>query len=96
MPAAGGKPSRLTSAAANEIRPSWSHDGQWIYFGWDKGGESQICKIHPSGGEPVQVTRQGGYFAFESADGQWLYVVMDSSILKRTWWLGNPSSRAAT
>ena len=82
MPADGGKPSRLTSDAANEIRPSWSHDGQWIYFGWDKGGDSQIWKIHPSGGEPVQITRKGGYFAFETADGQWLYVVNGSTILR--------------
>ena len=82
MPAEGGKPSRLTSDAANEIRPSWSNDGQWIYFGWDKGGESQIWKIHPSGGEPVQITRKGGYFAFETADGQWLYVVNGSTILR--------------
>jgi Tol biopolymer transport system component/predicted Ser/Thr protein kinase len=82
MPADGGKPARLTSDAANEIRPSWSHDGQWIYFGWDKGGESQIWKIHPSGGEPVPITRKGGYFAFETADGQWLYVVNGSTILR--------------
>jgi Tol biopolymer transport system component len=82
MPADGGKPSRVTSDAANEIRPSWSHDGQWIYFGWDKGGESRIWKIRRSGGEPVQVTRKGGYFAFETADGQWLYVVNGSTILR--------------
>ena len=81
MPADGGKPSRLTTSAANEIRPSWSHDGQWIYFGWDKDGESRIWKIHPSGGEPVQVTRRGGH-AFETADGQWLYVVNGSTILR--------------
>ncbi len=81
MPADGGRPSRLTSDAANEVRPSWSHDGQWIYFGWDKGGESRIWKIHPSGGEPVQVTRHGGH-AFETADGQWLYVVNGSTILR--------------
>jgi Tol biopolymer transport system component len=82
MPSDGGKPSRLTTDAANEIRPSWSHDGQWIYFGWDKGGESRIWKIRPSGGEPVQVTRKAGYFAFETADGQWLYVVNGSTILR--------------
>jgi serine/threonine protein kinase/WD40 repeat protein len=82
IPADGGKPARVTSDAANEIRPSWSPDGQWIYFGWDKGGKSQIWKIHPSGGEPVQVTRQGGYFAFATADGQWLYVVNGPTILR--------------
>jgi Tol biopolymer transport system component len=80
IPADGGKPSRLTSDPANEIRPSWSHDGQWIYFGWDKGG-SRIWKIRPSGGDPVQVTRHGGH-AFETADGQWLYVVNGSAILR--------------
>jgi hypothetical protein len=81
IPAEGRKPARLTSDAANEVRPSWSHDGQWIYFGWDKGGESRIWKIHPSGGEPVQVSRHGGH-AFETADGQWLCVVNGSTTLR--------------
>jgi hypothetical protein len=75
MPVEGGKPVRLTSDAANEIRPSWSHDGQWIYFGWDRGGGSEIWKVRPSGGEPAQVTRHGGYHAFETPDGRWLYVM---------------------
>jgi len=74
IPVEGGKPVRLTTDAANEIRPSWSHDGEWIYFGWDRGGTSEIWKIRKSGGEPVQVTHHGGYHAFESSDGQWLYV----------------------
>src|SRR5260370_29341132 len=77
----GGRATRLTSDAANEVRPSWSHDGQWIYFGWDKGGESRIWKIHPSGGEPVQVTRHGGH-ALETAGGQSLYVGNSSTILR--------------
>jgi Tol biopolymer transport system component len=75
IPVEGGKPVRLTSDAANEIRPSWSHDGQWIYFGWDRGGGSAIWKTRPSGGEPAQVTRHGGYHAFETPDGRWLYVM---------------------
>jgi Tol biopolymer transport system component len=82
VPADGGKPSRVTSDAANEIRPSWSHDGQWIYFGWDKGGDSQVWKIRPSGGAPVQITRSKAYFGFETADGQWLYVVRGPAILR--------------
>jgi serine/threonine protein kinase/WD40 repeat protein len=81
MPADGGKPSRLTSDAANEVRPSWSHDGQWIYFGWDKGADSGIWKIRASGGEPALVTRHGGH-GFETGDGQWLYVVNGSKILR--------------
>src|SRR5262249_14019977 len=53
----------------------------WIYFGWDKGGESRIWKIHPSGGEPVQVTQHGGH-VFETADGRWLYVFNSRTILR--------------
>jgi serine/threonine protein kinase len=82
IPVEGGKPVRLTSDAANEIRPSWSHDGQWIYFGWDRGGNEEIWKIRPSGGEPVQVTRHGGYHAFETPDGRWLYVQRGRALLR--------------
>jgi Tol biopolymer transport system component len=79
IPADGGKPLQLTSDSANEVRPSWSHDGQWIYFGWDKGGASRIWKIPASGGGPVQVARNGTH-AFETSDGQWLYLVNGSTI----------------
>ena len=75
VPVEGGKPVRLTTDAANEVRPAWSHDGQWIYFGWDRGGGGQeLWKMHPWGGEPVQVTHHGGGHAFETPDGKWLYV----------------------
>jgi eukaryotic-like serine/threonine-protein kinase len=71
----GGKPQRLTTDPGNETRPSWSYDGKWIYFGWDRAGKQQIWKMPAAGGDPVQVTRTGGQEAFESPDGQWLYVV---------------------
>lgn len=73
----GGKPVRLTTDPANEIRPSWSHDGKWIYFGWNRGGgtNQQIWKMPAGGGDPVQVTRNGGHEALETPDGQWLYIV---------------------
>ena len=74
VPIQGGKPVRLTSDPGNEIRPSWSYDGKWIYFGWDRGGTQQIWKMPATGGDAVQVTRNGGQEAFETPDGQWLYV----------------------
>ena len=77
----GGKPSRITSDAGNEIRPSWSHDGQWVYFGWTRPGKNvEIWKVRPSGKDLAQVTRNGGYEAFESADGKWLYVDYDGKL----------------
>jgi Tol biopolymer transport system component len=54
--------------------PSWSRDGQWIYFYADReGGRFQLWKVPVNGGSPVQVTRNGGVFAAESADGLSLY-----------------------
>jgi Tol biopolymer transport system component len=56
----------------NEVKPSWSHDGKWIYFSSSRTGAVEIWKIPAAGGEPIQVTRDGGYVAFESLDGKTL------------------------
>jgi Tol biopolymer transport system component len=53
--------------------PSWSHDGQWIYFSSDRSGSWQIWKQPVAGGDAIQVTRNGGFIAFETADGTALY-----------------------
>jgi Tol biopolymer transport system component len=58
---------------AGAIIPSWSHDGRWIYFSSLTTGRHEIWKVPGSGGKAVQVTRAGGYTAFESPDGQHLY-----------------------
>jgi Tol biopolymer transport system component len=73
MSAEGGTPRRITSGPSENFIPSWSHDGQWIYFGSSRTGRLEIWKISPSGGDPQQVTRNGGRVAFGSWDGQWLY-----------------------
>ena len=70
----GGKPRRLTADPSNEVRPSWSRDGRWIYFGSNRSGEWQIWKAPAAAGGPaVQVTRSGGEEAFESMSGKYLY-----------------------
>jgi Tol biopolymer transport system component len=72
----GGRPQRITNSAANEPRASWSHDGNWIYFGSNRLGGSpqfQIWKAPAAGGEAVQVTKRGGFNAFESKDGKTVY-----------------------
>jgi Tol biopolymer transport system component len=53
--------------------PSWSQDGQWLYFTATRrpGG---IWKVRPDGGTPVQVTRgSGDDMALESLDRKFLY-----------------------
>lgn len=72
--AEGGKPRRLTTASANEGLPSWSHDGQWIYFCSDcNTSNQQVWKMPVAGGPAVQVTKNGGFDNVESPDGQFLY-----------------------
>lgn len=69
----GGKPFRLTTSDKDEMRPSWSQDGKWIYYSSTRTGRAQIFKIPSNGGTETQVTRNGGFLAFESADGEDLY-----------------------
>jgi Tol biopolymer transport system component/DNA-binding winged helix-turn-helix (wHTH) protein len=63
----------ITSGEYEQSVPSWSRDGQWIYFGSKRTGEWQLWKQKPGGGGPVQVTRHGGFTAFESYDGKTVY-----------------------
>jgi len=71
----GGAPRLLpTLPGSDNGGPNWSHDGKWIYFYSDHGGEPfQLWKIPFSGGTPVRITKNGGVFAAESADGLSLY-----------------------
>jgi dipeptidyl aminopeptidase/acylaminoacyl peptidase len=71
--AEGGAPRRLTTDPAEEVVPSWSRDGQWIYFAANHNGDWQVWKIPAAGGETLQVTKQGGFLAFESPDGKFVY-----------------------
>ena len=68
--AEGGTPRLLTPGIANNIRPSWSADGRWVYFSSNRSSEYEIWKAPAQGGEAVQVTKAGGYDAFESPDGK--------------------------
>lgn len=71
--AAGGTPRRLTSEPSHDVMPSWSGDGRWIYFCSNRSGDLQIWKVPVEGGGALQVTRGGGFEAFESPDGKLLY-----------------------
>src|ERR1700741_3732834 len=71
----GGPPQLLpTLPGADNGGPSWSRDGKSIYFTSDQGGEPfQLWKVALKGGPPVQITKNGGVFGAESADGLFLY-----------------------
>jgi dipeptidyl aminopeptidase/acylaminoacyl peptidase len=55
-PVDGGKARQLTRHESNDTDPSWSADGQSVYFLSSRSGSSQVWRIAPGGGEAVQVT----------------------------------------
>jgi len=74
-----GPPRLLTDQASDNLNPSWSHDGQWIYFTSNRTGQWQIWKMPSEGGNSLQLTRQGGFAGFESADGKSIYYAKTAS-----------------
>lgn len=66
----GGQPRRLLDPPGPGFIPSWSADGNWIYF---VGKGLQIWKAPVTGGHAVQVTRNGGFDHFETPDGKYMY-----------------------
>lgn len=69
----GGTPKPLTSDKFENIVPSWSHDGQWLYYCSNRSGRQEIWRVRPNGGASEQVTQNGGFDSQESRDGKYLY-----------------------
>ena len=70
----GGIPRPLkTIPGSDNLSPSWSPDGKWLFFASKRGNEPfQIWKMLPDS-TPIRVTRNGGISPVESADGRYLY-----------------------
>lgn len=73
IPAQGGKPVRFTQGSASSMRPSWSHDGKWIYYCALGNSGAQVWKKPVGGGAEMQLTKNGGCNQQESADGAYIY-----------------------
>ena len=67
----GGTPRRLTAEAGDQVRPTWSQDGRWIYYSWWQPDTRDIWRRPADGGAPERLTHgAAGAFASESADGK--------------------------
>jgi Tol biopolymer transport system component len=73
MRADGGPPRNLSNHPATDTVPTWSRDGRFIYFHSNRSGSSQVWKMRADGSDPQQITRGGGYIAYESADGKSIF-----------------------
>jgi len=81
----GGKPRRITPEPTSDFVPSFSRDGTSLYFSSNRSGGFEIWKVPLSGGAAVQITRNGGYVAFESFDGRHLYYTQTSTGSSTLW-----------
>ena len=75
----GGAPRRVTTEPSDDVVPSWSGDGRWIYFASKRTGRWEVWKVPIDGGQAVQVTKHGGFAAFESRDGRSVFYAKDTT-----------------
>jgi dipeptidyl aminopeptidase/acylaminoacyl peptidase len=69
----GGLARQLTTDPAWDAYPRWSLDSEWIYFASGRTGSAEIWRVPAEGGEPSQVTTNGGIIPTVSLDGEHLY-----------------------
>lgn len=69
----GGDARPLVHGPFEAVVPSFSRSGQWVYFASDRREGWQVWKVRVTGGDPVQVTTQGGFAAEEAPDGYLYY-----------------------
>ena len=81
-----GRTRRVTTNVGQAVLPTWSADGNWIYFCSKVTGHGAVIwKTRANGqGEPVKIT--GGWVAQEALDGSALYVAKFDSPPAPTLW----------
>jgi Tol biopolymer transport system component len=81
----GGKPHPLVTGSGDNLGPSWSHDGKWIYFISNRLGQEQLWKMRVAGGPAIQLTHSGAVCGLESVDGKWVYVARTYELPTSIW-----------
>ena len=78
----GGGPSRRISDDGET--PSWSADGQWIYFTPNRSGKYRVWKVPAGGGSGIQAVTSEASAAREGPQGVDVYFAkVDGGIWRR-------------
>ena len=79
----GGHLRQLTAEPSMDGVPSWSGDGQWIYFASTRAGVvPDIWRVSPDGGQAIRLTRNGG---FEPRNLRTAGTSSISTVIRRAW-----------
>jgi serine/threonine protein kinase/Tol biopolymer transport system component len=83
----GGKPRRITDHPASDYSPSFSRDGNWIYFSSNRDGTTtqSLWKVAATGGEPIQLTTRAAFGPQASPDGAFIYYVQTTEAPSTLW-----------
>jgi len=83
--AKGGAPRRLTMGPGDEVVPSFSRDGRFVYFSTDRTGSRDFWRIPATGGTEERITTGAAtYRALESIDGRALYYARDDRLYEHS------------
>lgn len=86
----GGNVVQLTDHPLSDINPTWSADGEWIYFSSTRSNETEppsgphIWKISTKGGPALLVTEKNGSDSSESLDGKRLLFTSDIGLFEKS------------
>jgi Tol biopolymer transport system component/DNA-binding winged helix-turn-helix (wHTH) protein len=85
--ASGGPARAITNEDGISSGDGWSHDGTSYYYTSTRSGRQEVWKALWNGGEPQQITTNGGLCGFESTRGVFYYWQGESgkpgSVLRR-------------
>jgi dipeptidyl aminopeptidase/acylaminoacyl peptidase len=80
MSADGSNPHVFAADPWDDMMPSWSHDGRWVYFTCRINGEVQVCRKPVGTGATMPIASKGGSDPRESPDGRFVFYAATKGI----------------